>query len=90
MRLRLSLLVVFVSVGSLFVTPAQAVSLPTRIPPAPSVFRWPLDGSPAVVRGFDPPPQPWLPGHRGVDLAAPPGAVVRSGDGARSPGLLWR
>ncbi|MFB9234311.1 murein hydrolase activator EnvC family protein [Plantactinospora siamensis] len=41
-------------------------------------FRWPLDGVARVVRRFDPPPQPWLPGHRGVDLAAAPGAVVRS------------
>jgi murein DD-endopeptidase MepM/ murein hydrolase activator NlpD len=41
-------------------------------------FGWPLDGQPAVVRRFDPPPQPWLPGHRGVDLAAAPGAAVRS------------
>jgi murein DD-endopeptidase MepM/ murein hydrolase activator NlpD len=30
------------------------------------------------VRRFDPPPQPWLAGHRGVDLAAAPGAVIRS------------
>jgi murein DD-endopeptidase MepM/ murein hydrolase activator NlpD len=36
---------------------------------------WPL--SPAtVVRSFDPPPRPWLAGHRGVDLAATPGATV--------------
>jgi murein DD-endopeptidase MepM/ murein hydrolase activator NlpD len=36
---------------------------------------WPL--SPAtVVRSFDPPPRPWLAGHRGVDLAAAPGAPV--------------
>ncbi|TYB37637.1 M23 family metallopeptidase [Micromonospora sp. AP08] len=41
-------------------------------------FRWPLAGAPRVVRRFDPPPQPWLPGHRGVDLAATPGAEVRS------------
>ncbi|WP_425270504.1 murein hydrolase activator EnvC family protein [Micromonospora chersina] len=41
-------------------------------------FRWPLAGTPRVVRRFDPPPQPWLPGHRGVDLAAVPGAEVRS------------
>ncbi|WP_295624138.1 M23 family metallopeptidase [uncultured Corynebacterium sp.] len=35
-----------------------------------------------VVTPYDPPPQRWLPGHRGVDLAAPVGAVVRaSGDG---------
>jgi murein DD-endopeptidase MepM/ murein hydrolase activator NlpD len=41
-------------------------------------FRWPLDGTPTVVRAFDPPAKPWLPGHRGVDLAASVGAVVRS------------
>jgi murein DD-endopeptidase MepM/ murein hydrolase activator NlpD len=36
---------------------------------------WPL--SPAtVVRSFDPPPRPWLAGHRGVDLAGTPGATV--------------
>src|SRR5690242_19929717 len=46
-------------------------------PVAPGLgFRWPLDGTPAVVRPFDPPPQPWLPGHRGVDLAAGAGAPV--------------
>ncbi|NES28500.1 peptidoglycan DD-metalloendopeptidase family protein [Micromonospora terminaliae] len=41
-------------------------------------FRWPLPGTPRVVRRFDPPPQPWLAGHRGVDLAATPGVEVRS------------
>ncbi|MEU1683776.1 M23 family metallopeptidase [Micromonospora sp. NPDC005707] len=41
-------------------------------------FRWPLAGAPRVTRRFDPPPEPWLPGHRGVDLAATPGAEVRS------------
>jgi murein DD-endopeptidase MepM/ murein hydrolase activator NlpD len=40
-------------------------------------FRWPV-GGPRVVRRFDPPPQPWLAGHRGVDLAAVPGAAVRA------------
>ncbi|MBU8859404.1 M23 family metallopeptidase [Micromonospora sp. WMMB482] len=39
-------------------------------------FRWPLPGAPRMVRRFDPPPQPWLSGHRGVDLAAAPGASV--------------
>ncbi|MBO4141258.1 M23 family metallopeptidase [Micromonospora tulbaghiae] len=39
-------------------------------------FRWPLPGAPRVVRRFDPPPQPWLSGHRGVDLAAERGAPV--------------
>ncbi|MDO3682515.1 M23 family metallopeptidase [Micromonospora sp. C28ISP2-4] len=44
-------------------------------------FRWPLPGAPRVVRRFDPPPQPWLSGHRGVDLAAPPGVPVLAAGG---------
>jgi hypothetical protein len=39
---------------------------------------WPLVPTPKVVRGFDPPEAPWLPGHRGVDLAARPGQAVRA------------
>jgi hypothetical protein len=39
---------------------------------------WPLAGTPQVARGFDPPPQRWAAGHRGVDLLAGAGAVVRS------------
>jgi murein DD-endopeptidase MepM/ murein hydrolase activator NlpD len=41
------------------------------------LFVWPVP-SPLVVRAFDPPPEPWLAGHRGVDLAAPPGSPVLS------------
>lgn len=37
---------------------------------------WPLSGSPAVVRGFAPPPVPWGSGHRGVDLAGAAGEPV--------------
>ncbi|MFJ2026307.1 peptidoglycan DD-metalloendopeptidase family protein [Streptomyces sp. NPDC087897] len=37
---------------------------------------WPLAGRPAVVRGWEPPAGPYGPGHRGVDLAAGPGARV--------------
>jgi murein DD-endopeptidase MepM/ murein hydrolase activator NlpD len=72
-------------------SPPEVVSLDR--PPAPSSprspgasvvgtpagrFRWPLAGTPRVVRRFDPPPQPWLPGHGGVDLAANPGVQVRA------------
>lgn len=50
--------------------------------PAESRYVWPLDGAPPVLRRFDPPPQPWLPGHRGVDLGADPGTIIRAaGDG---------
>src|SRR4051794_38697046 len=52
-----------------------AASGPAAVSPAGG-YRWPLDGAPEVVRPFDPPPRPWLPGHRGVDLAGVPGAPV--------------
>lgn len=41
-------------------------------------WQWPLAPRPAVVRPFRAPPTPWSAGHRGVDLAAAPGAAVRS------------
>jgi murein DD-endopeptidase MepM/ murein hydrolase activator NlpD len=37
-----------------------------------------------VVRRFAPPPRPWLPGHRGVDLAADQRAAVY----AAGPGVV--
>lgn len=37
---------------------------------------WPLPGVPRVAREATIPPSPWLPGHRGVDLAASAGDVV--------------
>src|SRR5690349_22598605 len=46
-------------------------------PPPHGAFGWPVDGA-RVVRRFDPPARPWLPGHRGADLAAAPGAVIRA------------
>ncbi|MGW0503705.1 murein hydrolase activator EnvC family protein [Micromonospora sp. NPDC003241] len=66
-------------------SPAPAVSppvVPFRAAPERPVetgrFRWPVDGRPHPVRRFDPPPRPWLPGHRGVDLLAPAGATIRA------------
>ncbi|WP_433511445.1 peptidoglycan DD-metalloendopeptidase family protein [Nonomuraea sp. CA-143628] len=45
-------------------------------------WRWPLDGHPRVLRQFAPPPEPWLSGHRGIDLGAPPSTpVVAAGPG---------
>ena len=41
------------------------------------VFGWPVT-PPVVLRPFDPPAQPWLAGHRGVDLDSPPATIVRS------------
>jgi len=38
----------------------------------------PVPGDLTVRRAFDPPAQRWLPGHRGVDVAATPGAPIRA------------
>lgn len=46
---------------------------------ARDTWQWPLAPRPPVLRGFDPPPKPWLSGHRGVDLGfAAAGAPVTS------------
>jgi len=55
---------------------ARPVTGPVTVPDPADPFRWPLDGPPRVVVAFDPPAQPWLPGHRGVDLAATPAQLV--------------
>jgi murein DD-endopeptidase MepM/ murein hydrolase activator NlpD len=52
---------------------------------AEPAYQWPLAGTPDVTRRFDPPAQRWLPGHRGVDLAGAPGAVVV----AAGPGTVY-
>ncbi|HYY09884.1 MAG TPA: M23 family metallopeptidase, partial [Kineosporiaceae bacterium] len=51
---------------------------PTRPVLAAASFRWPLAPAPAVLRRFVVGPQPWSPGHRGVDLAATVGEQVLS------------
>jgi murein DD-endopeptidase MepM/ murein hydrolase activator NlpD len=54
---------------------ASSTAVPGTVAPgtaavaAPS-WRWPLTPRPPVLRAFDPPPKPWLSGHRGVDLEA--------------------
>ncbi|GAA3390062.1 murein hydrolase activator EnvC family protein [Cryptosporangium minutisporangium] len=51
---------------------------PTAVGAQSAEWRWPLDGVPRVVRRFDPPADPYGPGHRGVDLAGAPAATVRA------------
>ncbi len=41
-----------------------------------SGWTWPLSPQPQVLNPFDPPRERWLPGHRGVDLAAGSGQEV--------------
>ncbi|WP_084774244.1 M23 family metallopeptidase [Nonomuraea candida] len=64
------------------------LALPVRAPSAraspSSTWRWPLDGQPRIIRRFFPPPEPWLAGHRGIDLAAPAATPVL----AAGPGTI--
>jgi len=63
-------------IGSVNAGAASAAIVARSAPP--SIWTWPLDGVPVVVRTFTPPPRPWLAGHRGVDLAGREGLVVRA------------
>ncbi|MEU6720029.1 M23 family metallopeptidase [Nonomuraea sp. NPDC046802] len=49
---------------------------PARASSSPKAWRWPLDGHPRILRRFTPPPEPWLAGHRGIDLAVPASTAV--------------
>ncbi|MGV9246920.1 peptidoglycan DD-metalloendopeptidase family protein [Streptomyces sp. NPDC003710] len=58
--------------------PAPAgTPVPDRTTPAVARL-WPVGVHPTVVRGWEPPATPYGPGHRGVDLAAAPGDLVRT------------
>lgn len=50
--------------------------------PDPRTYRPPVDAP--VIDPFRPPPQPWLPGNRGLEYATAPGTVVR----AIGPGVV--
>jgi murein DD-endopeptidase MepM/ murein hydrolase activator NlpD len=50
---------------------------PARAAPVLARYGWPVS-PPRVVRRFNPPPRPWLAGHRGADLAAAPSAEVHA------------
>ncbi len=54
--------------------PARAVSSDSS-DPSP-LWIWPTRYPVTVLRQFDPPALPWLPGHRGVDLDAAVGTTV--------------
>ncbi|GAB3449512.1 hypothetical protein GCM10027570_24080 [Streptomonospora sediminis] len=67
-----------------------AMAEPRRNPPAVAAagagareWRTPLPRQPHVLRPFDPPIERWLPGHRGTDLLAEPGAEIRAAGNGR-------
>ncbi len=49
---------------------------PARPAFASGTWTWPVRGP--VLRAFDPPGSPYGSGHRGIDIAAPAGSVVRA------------
>jgi murein DD-endopeptidase MepM/ murein hydrolase activator NlpD len=85
----LRLVPALVLTGALLSGTPPAAAGPAPAGPAPQAARsaagpWssPLPGEPVVTRPFSPPADPYGPGHRGVDLAAAPGSVIRAaGDG---------
>lgn len=56
--------------AGLLLTGAQAAGSTSVTNLRNIVWGWPLQPRPEVLQRFDPPERPWLPGHRGVDLAA--------------------
>ncbi|MFJ8594781.1 peptidoglycan DD-metalloendopeptidase family protein [Streptomyces sp. NPDC093598] len=59
--------------------PLFAADAPRADATVPAIGRtWPVGLRPRVLRGWQPPATAYGPGHRGVDLAAPPGTSVRA------------
>jgi murein DD-endopeptidase MepM/ murein hydrolase activator NlpD len=80
-RMAAAAVAVAVALGTTGAAPA-GTSLAARADPGPAygIYSWPLVGS--VLRPFEPPAGPFGAGHRGIDIAALAGTVVRaSADG---------
>jgi murein DD-endopeptidase MepM/ murein hydrolase activator NlpD len=61
---------------TLVVLAALLTVLPAAPARATGSWTWPVTG--AVIRGFDPPGLPYGAGHRGIDVAAPVGTLLRA------------
>lgn len=69
-------LLVFASALALMLAPADASRATTPTLSSVSVGSWQAPVPLRVIRPFAPSSAPWGAGHRGVDLAAPPGTPV--------------
>ncbi|GAA1117436.1 M23 family metallopeptidase [Citricoccus alkalitolerans] len=69
------------AVGPPITTAALVTPSPQAAPATEVVNDWVPPTSGAVLRVFEPPPEPWAAGHRGVDWAATGDEVVAPGAG---------
>ncbi|HET6289190.1 MAG TPA: M23 family metallopeptidase [Amycolatopsis sp.] len=69
---RLAILATLLAILASAAMPGTARSAPTP----QGRLSWPVSPAPSVTRYFEPPATPYGPGHRGVDLPAPPGTNV--------------
>ncbi|MGO1318307.1 MAG: M23 family metallopeptidase [Cellulomonadaceae bacterium] len=67
--------------GTAEIAHGYAMAAATAVDDGATGYTSPVGPNPVVLRPFDPPPQPWLAGHRGVDLRASAGVVLAPADG---------
>lgn len=68
-------LIAIVSAYVMFATGTHTALATTQLSPRDG-WQWPTGGPAPVSRGFDPPAERWLAGHRGVDLLVEPGTAI--------------
>jgi murein DD-endopeptidase MepM/ murein hydrolase activator NlpD len=68
-----ALRIVLAFVAFLGVTAQPSLAL-QGLDPGYGTYAWPVQGP--VLRGFEPPPDPYSAGHRGIDIAAPFGTTI--------------
>ncbi len=84
-RLRLARIALAAVVGATLLPAAASATaaeprapLPAKVRAPEPAWNWPVGPPVSLVEPFRAPPTPYAAGHRGIDLAAAPGATVRA------------